>query len=197
VPKKDPRVDAYVARSADFAKPILKFIRSAVHEGCPQAEETIKWGFPHFDYKGMLCGMAAFKSHCALGFWKNSLMLDSTNREAMGHFGRITSVEELPSRKVLVGYVKKAAELNERKVKAPKRAPKPKKAIPMPAEFKSALAKNKKASAAYDAFSPSHKREYLEWISEAKRDETREKRIATALEWIASGKPRNWKYTRR
>ena len=106
--KKDPRIDAYIARSADFAKPILRHIRSAVHEGCPPVEETIKWGFPHFDYKGMLCGMAAFKRHCALGFWKSSLILDLKNQDAMGHFGRITSLADLPPTKVLMGYVKRA-----------------------------------------------------------------------------------------
>lgn len=194
MPTKDQRVDAYIARSADFAKPILKHIRSAVHEGCPRVEETIKWGMPHFDYKGMLCGMAAFKSHCALGFWKRSLILGEAKRDAMGHFGRITSLDDLPPRKVLVGYVKKAAELNEKGIKTPKRAPKPKKPLTVPAYLKAALARNKKAAASFAGFSPSAKREYLDWITEAKGEETRKRRLETAIEWMAEGKQRNWKY---
>jgi uncharacterized protein YdeI (YjbR/CyaY-like superfamily) len=192
-------VDAYIARSAPFARPILTTLREVVHEACPEVEETLKWGMPSFVHHGILCGMAAFKQHATFGFWKSPLILNEKGEradEAMGQFGRLASVADLPPRKILAGYVKKAAELNEKGVKVP-RAPKPKKpALRVPASFKTALARNQRASAAFEAFSPSHRREYVEWIGEAKTDETREKRIATALEWIAQGKSRQWKYER-
>src|SRR3954452_3610237 len=121
--KTDPRVDAYIERSAPFAKPILKHIRKVVHRGCPDVEETIKWGMPHFDYKGVMCGMAAFKAHCAFGFWKGSLIIDAQNKsaDAMGQFGRITSMKDLPPKRTLQGYVKKARELNDAGIKPPAR----------------------------------------------------------------------------
>ena len=193
---RDKRVDAYVAKSADFAKPILEHIRDVVHEGCPEVEETIKWGFPNYQYKGMLCSMAAFKEHCTFGFWKGSLIVDAADRrsdEAMGQLGRITKLADLPPRKKLVGYVKKAKELNDAGVKVAKTT-KPKPVLEPPADLLAALRKNKKAQAAFDKFPPSHKREYVEWIVEAKREETRAKRLATTLEWLAEGKSRNWKY---
>lgn len=193
---RDPRIDAYIAKSADFAKPILTWLRATVHTACPAVEETMKWSSPHFMYEGMLCGMAAFKSHCAFGFWKASLILENErNKEAMGHFGRITSLDDLPPRKVLIGYIKKAMELNEKGIKAPtrtKRAPKPEAAVPK--DMAGALAKNKKARAAFDNFSKSHRREYVEWITEAKTEATRERRLETAIGWMAEGKSRNWKY---
>ena len=193
---RDKRVDAYVAKSADFAKPILEHIRDVVHEGCPEVEETIKWGFPNYQYKGMLCSMAAFKEHCTFGFWKGSLIVDAADRrsdEAMGQLGRITKLADLPPRKKLVGYVKKAKELNDAGVKVAKTT-KPKPVLEPPADLLAALRKNKKAQAAFDKFPPSHKREYVEWIVEAKTDETRQRRLAQAVEWMAEGKPRNWKY---
>jgi uncharacterized protein YdeI (YjbR/CyaY-like superfamily) len=193
--KRDSRVDSYIAKSADFAKPILQHIREIVHRGCPEVEETIKWGMPHFDYKGMLCGMAAFKAHCALGFWKNKLVLER-NPEAMGHFGRITRLSDLPADRVLLGYVREAARLNEAGVKAPRKAREPKKALATPADLGAALRKNAKAKDTFEAFSPSHRREYVEWITGAKTEETRRKRLGTAIEWMAQGKPRNWKYMR-
>jgi uncharacterized protein YdeI (YjbR/CyaY-like superfamily) len=157
----------------------------------------MKWSFPHFDHKGMMCSMASFKEHCAFGFWKASLVLgDEAQDGAMGHLGRITSVKDLPAEKVLTGYVKAAARLNDEGVRVdrPKKAPKA--AVKVPAYFTSALKKNKKALATFEAFPQSHKREYVEWITEARADATREKRIATAVGWIAEGKQRNWKYAR-
>jgi uncharacterized protein YdeI (YjbR/CyaY-like superfamily) len=195
--KKDPRVDEYIEKSADFAKPILHHLRKVVHTACPDVEETMKWSFPHFDHKGMMCSMASFKEHCAFGFWKASLVLgDEAQDGAMGHLGRITSVKDLPAEKVLTGYVKAAARLNDEGVRVdrPKKAPKA--AVKVPAYFTSALKKNKKALATFEAFPQSHKREYVEWITEARADATREKRIATAVGWIAEGKQRNWKYAR-
>jgi hypothetical protein len=163
---RDARIEAYIDKSAPFAQPILTYIRGVVHEACPNVEETMKWSAPHFDYRGMMCGMAAFKEHCAFGFWKASLVLDDKDakaQEAMGHFGRITSVADLPPKKTLIGYIKKAMALNEQDVQ-PARPPKrPKRALATPADLMAALKKNKEA-------------------------------LATAVEWMAEGKPRNWKY---
>ena len=187
--KRDPRIDAYIARSADFAKPILKYLRDAVHAGAPDVEETLKWSMPFFDYKGPLANMAAFKEHCAFGFWKSSLLGET-------RLARITSTHDLPPKKELVGLVKKAAKLNDEGVKVV-RATKPKPELKTPADLTAALGKNKKAKAAFDAFSPSHRREYVAWITEAKSDATRERRLQQAVEWIAEGKARNWKYERK
>lgn len=193
--KRDPRVDAYIAKSADFAKPILNYVRGVVHESCPPAEETIKWGFPHFMYEGILCAMAAFKGHCALILWKGSLIVGNGDRDAMGHLGRITKLSDLPAKKVLTGYIKAAMKLNEAGVKSPTRSkPKAKKPVAIPAELRRALAGNKKAAAAFRTFPPSHRREYSEWIAEAKGEDTRKRRVKKAIAWISSGKSRNWKY---
>jgi uncharacterized protein YdeI (YjbR/CyaY-like superfamily) len=192
--KKEPRIDAYIAKSPEFARPILKHLREIVHKGCPDVEETVKWSSPHFDYAGgPLAGMAAFKEHCAFGFWKGSLIVPGSS-EAMGQFGRITSLSDLPSDKLLLGYVRKAAELNEKGVKVPRPVKRDRKEIPMPADLAAALMKDARARATFGAFSPSHKREYLEWITEAKGEDTRKKRLNTAVEWMSEGKPRNWKY---
>ena len=193
--RKDPRIDAYIAKAPEFARPILKHLRAIVREGCPGVEETMKWSVPHFDYKGPLAGMAAFKAHCAFGFWKGSLVVPGSG-EAMGQFGRITKVEDLPKDKVLVGYVKKAVKLNDEGIRV-KRVPKhPKADIPMPADLAAALKKNAKARATFEGFSPSHKREYLAWITGAKADATRERRLGTAIEYMSAGKSLNWKYQR-
>ena len=195
--KKDARIDAYIAKSADFAKPILNHLRKLAHTAGPEVEETVKWSFPHFTYKGILFGMGAFKQHCTLGFWKGSLVaVGKDSEEAMGQFGRITSLKDLPKDKIFVGYVKKAMELNDAGVKAPWRDKPKKKKQPLatPDYFLKAVKKNKKAWAAFEAFSPSKKREYVEWITEAKTDETRDSRLKTAVEWMARGKSRNWKY---
>lgn len=197
MPAKDPRVDAYIAKAQPFARPILRHLRKVVHAGCPDVVETMKWSMPHFDYKGSLCGMASFKEHCGFGFWKASLLEGlKKNDDAMGQFGCIRSVDDLPSEKDLVTLVKQAVTLNDEGVKV-KRTPKaPKASIRVPAPFAAALKKNKKAQAAFDAFSPSHRREYVEWIAEAKQDATRDRRIATAIEWMTEGKSRHWKYAR-
>ena len=193
---RDPRVDAYIAKSSDFAKPILNHLRAVVHESCPDVQETIKWGAPYFDYRGMMCGMAAFKEYCALGFWKESLISDGkANRDAAGQFGRIASVSDLPPKTVLHRYIRKAMALNESGTTV-KREPKtPKPAIRVPPDFAAAMKKNRKAAATFDAFSPSHRREYLEWITGAKTDATRQRRLDQAIEWLSEGKSRNWKYS--
>ncbi len=198
---KDPRIDAYIARSAAFAQPILKHIRKLVHAACPEVEETLKWSIPHFVHKGILCSMAAFKHHCAFGFWKGALIIGNdagtAQDEAMGQFGRITAPSDLPADKVLIGYIKKAVHLNDTGVKVPARSkPKVKKELDAPDDLKTALKKNKKALATFEDFSYSHKKEYVEWITEAKRAETRTQRLETAIEWMAEGKPRNWKYVK-
>jgi uncharacterized protein YdeI (YjbR/CyaY-like superfamily) len=191
--KKDPRVDAYIAKSADFAKPILRHLREIVHKGCPEVEETMKWSFPHFMYRGMLCSMAAFKGHCAFGFWKGKLIVPA-NPEAMGSFGRITKLSDLPRDSVLIGYVGEAARLNETGEKIERKPPQRKKALATPPDLAAAMKKNAKARATFEGFSPSHRREYVEWITQAKTEETRKKRLDAAVEWMSEGKPRNWKY---
>jgi uncharacterized protein YdeI (YjbR/CyaY-like superfamily) len=191
---RDKRVDAYIARSRDFAKPVLQHLRDLIHDTCPEVEETLKWSVPHFEYKGPFAGMAAFKEHCTFGFWKGSLIMqDNGSSAAMGQFGRITKVSDLPPKPVMKRYIKEAMRLNDSGAKAP-RVVKARADIPVPKDVQSALSRNRKAKAAFDAFSPSHRREYLEWITEAKTEATREKRLATAIEWMSEGKSRNWKY---
>jgi uncharacterized protein YdeI (YjbR/CyaY-like superfamily) len=195
MPKTDPRIDAYIARSADFAKPILRHLRKLVHTACPDVGETMKWSAPHFDYKGIMCSMAAFKEHCAFGFWKHALVMAGGGaREAMGSFGRITSLDDLPSDREIVGYVKKAAALNDEGVMVARRPAGPKAPLRVPKDLAAGLKKSAPARRHFDAFSPSQKRDYLEWLSEAKTDATRTKRLGTALAWIAEGKARHWKY---
>jgi hypothetical protein len=193
---RDRRIDAYIEKAAPFAQPVLRHLRALVHEACPEVVETLKWSSPSFEYKGLLCGMAAFKQHCVFGMWKHELVLeglDAKARSAMGSFGRITSIDDLPSKPTLMRYIKKAMELNDAGVKNVRT--KTKKAPPrMHPALAAGLAKNKKARATFDAFPPSQKREYMEWIAEAKGEDTRERRLAQALEWMAQGKPRNWKY---
>jgi uncharacterized protein YdeI (YjbR/CyaY-like superfamily) len=195
--KRDPWVDTYIAKSADFAKPILEYIREVVHSACPDVEETKKWSFPNFQYKGMLCSMASFKEHCSFGFWKSDLVLkgDSKAQEAMGQFGRLTKISDLPSKKVLAGYIKEAMKLNDEGVKSPARTKtKEPKELVVPEVLLDALRKNKAAQKTFENFSTSHKREYAEWITEAKTEATRNKRLETAIEWLAEGKSRHWKY---
>jgi uncharacterized protein YdeI (YjbR/CyaY-like superfamily) len=198
---KDGRaaVDAYIAKSAAFARPILQKLRRLFHQACPQIEETLKWGFPHFQYRGIVGSVAAFKQHVSFGFWKGKLLNDPYNLfGGVGDTGmnasRLTELSQLPADKVLLSYIREAVALNEQGVKLPaaKRAPKPK--LVVPEYFLAALRKNKQAFAAFHAFSPSHQREYVEWLTEAKQEATRAKRLATAIEWLAEGKPRNWKY---
>ncbi len=197
MPKKDPRLDAYIAQSAPFAQPILKQLRKVVHAGCPDVEETLKWSMPHFDYKGPLCGMAAFKRHGSFGFWKAALILPvdlGIERKGMGQFGPITTLSDLPPEEILVGHVRKAVELNEAGVKIPRRAKPRTKPLVIPDYFQNALRQNAKAKRTFDGLTYSHQKEYVEWLTEAKRDATRAQRLATALEWLAQGKPRMWKY---
>ena len=191
---RDRRVDAYIKRAAPFARPILKHLRKIVHAGCPDVEETIKWNFPFFEHKGPLCFMAAFKEHCAFDFWKGSLIFGAKNEGAMGSFGRITSINDLPSAKTLAGYVRKAAKLNEAGVKKLRPRSRAKQKVTVPADLKVALQKNAKARKTFENFSYSHKKEYVKWITDAKREETRERRLRTAIQWLAQGKPQNWKY---
>jgi uncharacterized protein YdeI (YjbR/CyaY-like superfamily) len=193
----DKRVDAYIAKAAPFAQPILRELREIVHEGCPEVVETIKWGFPNFDYKGIMCNMAAFKQHCTFGFWKSALVLgEESNKstDAHGQMGRLTSVKDLPPRKVLLGYVRKATRLNDEGVKVARPKKATKKAVVVPTYFTDALKKNKKALNAFEGFSPGKRRDYVEWITEAKTEATRDRRVQTSVEWIADGKGRNWKY---
>jgi uncharacterized protein YdeI (YjbR/CyaY-like superfamily) len=191
---KDPRVDAYIKRAAPFARPILKRLRKIVHIGCPDVEETIKWQSPFFAHKGIICFMGAFKEHCAFGFWKGSLIFGAENKGAMGHFGRITSIKDLPNAKTLVGYVRKAAKLNEAGVKKSRPRSRAKQKVSVPPDLKAALQKNAKARKTFENFSYSHKKEYVDWIMDAKREETRRRRLQTAIQWLAQGKPQNWKY---
>lgn len=194
---RDPRIDAYIARQADFARPILDHLRSAVHSACPEAEETLKWSMPHFLYKGqMLAGIAAFKAHATFGFWRAREVLGETGaeREAMGQFGRLASVADLPPDEMLHDLIRKAMALTDsgmRPARA-KAAPKPERETPP--ELDSALSASAAARATFDGFPPSCRREYVDWVVEAKRPETRDKRIAQAVEWMAEGKKRNWKY---
>ena len=197
---RDPRIDAYIAKQRDFAKPILEHFREVVHAACPDVEETMKWSSPHFDYKGqMMCGMAAFKEHCAIGFWKGPLIFGpkvEATRGGMsaGSLGRITSVKDLPGKRELTGYIRTAMKLNDEGVVVKRETRAPKVAAKTPPELEAALRKNAKAKKVFDAFPPSHKREYCDWIAEAKREETRTARVKQAVEWIAEGKQRNWKY---
>jgi uncharacterized protein YdeI (YjbR/CyaY-like superfamily) len=190
--------DAYIKSKPEWAQPILTRIRETVHEACPTVEEEMKWSAPTFTYNGIMCGMAAFKNHCAFHFWKGELFLGKKmggTDGAAAQLGKLTSVKDLPPKKVIKDYVKKAMALNEQGVTV-KRPVKPKKVLAMPDDFMATIRKNKKALAAYDKFSPSHQREYIEWITDAKGDATRERRMAQAVEWMAEGKPRNWKYMR-
>jgi uncharacterized protein YdeI (YjbR/CyaY-like superfamily) len=198
--KKDSRMDAYIASAPDFAKPILNHLRELVHAGCPDVEETMKWSRPHFLHNGLLCGMSAFKHHCGFGFWLGEMVLGeqgkgSAQNDGMGHFGRITSLADLPGDKEMLAFIKKAVELNDSGAKRPA-APRTtgNGELTVPGYITAALKKNAKARAAFEGFSYSHKKEYVEWITEAKREETRQKRIETMLTWLAQGKSRNWKY---
>lgn len=198
---RDPRIDAYIAQSAPFAQPILRHLREVVHQGCPDVEETIKWGMPCFVKNGILCFTAAFKAHAALGFRRQHEAivlreLGTRSDAAMGHLGRITRLADLPPAKKLLRCIRRAAELNAAsgRPRNASRSKSPAAPVVVPADLKNALASNKAAAKTFAAFSPSNQREYADWITEAKRPETREKRLATTLEWLREGKSRNWKY---
>jgi uncharacterized protein YdeI (YjbR/CyaY-like superfamily) len=197
-----PKVDAYIAKSPEYARPILKKIRSLFHKACPQIEETIKWGFPHFEYKGIVGSMAAFQRYTTFGFWKGKLLSDPHKmytpmaKASMSH-ASFEKVSDLPADSILLQYIREAVALNEQGVKAPPRARRRRPELQIPDLFALALKKNKRALGTFEAFSPTQQREYVEWITEARREETRTKRLATAIEWMSQGKPRNWKYMKK
>lgn len=201
----DARIDDYIQKSAAFAIPVLKKLRELVHKACPDVQETLKWSMPHFEYKGsILCSMASFKQHCAFGFWLSSKMNDPhgfltiTERTAMGNLGQIKSTADLPTDKIMIAYIKEAMRLIDSGEKLSKKNPVPGTGtIEIPDYFRKILKKNKMAWQHFEAFSYSQKKEYIQWISEAKTEATREKRMETALEWISEGKGRNWKYEKK
>ena len=203
MPIKPNPIDLYISKAQPFAQPILTHFRKLVHDTCPDAEEKMKWGMPFFDYKGqMLCNMASFKQHCAFGFWKASLMKDAQllenakSESAMGHLGKITSMKDMPSDKKIIGWIKEAMKLNDegKSVPKPKPTEKDKKELIVPIQLQAALNKNKKAKSTFENFAYSHRKEYIQWITEAKTETTRDKRIATTIEWLTEGKGRHWKY---
>lgn len=206
MPNFDPRIDAYIEKSADFAKPILRRLRALVHKACPEVTETIKWGMPSFEYKGPFAAMAAFKQHCTFGFWKAALLFEESS-EADSKFtwgapgrdpiaAKIKGDDDLPSDAKILALIRRAMKLNDEGVVLPKEMA-TKKTPPVPKDFAEALKKSKHAAGHFETFPPSAKREYIEWITEAKREETRQKRLAQAIEWIAEGKTRNWKYQKK
>jgi uncharacterized protein YdeI (YjbR/CyaY-like superfamily) len=198
----DKRIDVYIDKSADFAKPILGRLRQIIHEACPEVTETMKWSFPHFEYGGsILCSMAAFKHHCAFGFWLGSLMKDpeellrtGEQKDSMGQFGQIKDVKDLPSKKILIQYINEAMALNEKGVKREKPKEGVKKELVVPDAFLKVLRKNKTVLETFESLSYSHKKEYLEWITEAKTEETRQRRMAKTVDLLKEGKSMNWKY---
>ncbi len=200
MPTTEPRIDEYIEKSAEFAQPILRHLRDLVHKACPDVEEKIKWGMPHFDHKGPLCHMASFKQHCAFGFWKQPLLQQDAfpaENTGMGGFGRIETRKDLPSDKVLLGLIRLAMELNEKGIKLPKKPAPTQTEHEVPEALAGALKKNQKAAAVFENFPPGKRKDYIVWINEAKTDATREKRLATAIEWISEGKGKNWKYEQK
>jgi uncharacterized protein YdeI (YjbR/CyaY-like superfamily) len=194
--KTDPRIDAYIASRAEFARPILEHLRSVVHEACPECEETLKWSSPSFIYKGkILAGFAAFKAHATFGYWSGTQVVEMSGKEptAMGQFGRLTSLADLPARVTLIALTRKAMALIDEGVK-PARSKSVKAPFTVPQDLRAAIDAVPAAKATFDAFPPSCQREYVEWLTEAKRDETRARRLAQTVEWLAEGKRRNWKY---
>jgi len=201
MPQHDPRIDAYIARQAEFARPILAYVRAVVHEACPEVEETLKWSAPSFVHAGgILCGMAAFKQHASFGFWKHAQVVGESREgrplEGMGSYGKLTSIKDLPPKKQLLAHIRKAMKLNEEGVRTPtaRKVTTPKPPPRAPEDLAAALKKNARANATFEAFPPGQQREYIEWLTEAKREETRQKRLTQAIEWMAEGKRRNWKY---
>ena len=192
----DPRIDSYIEGRAAFARPIVDHLRAAVHRACPEVEETIRWSMPSFSYKGqILCQMAAFKDHLSFGFWRSDEVTGpDTKDDAMGQFGRVTGLADLPDDATLDALIRKAAALIDSGAKKPRPVKAPKAALAMPDDLAIALAANAAARAAYDGFPPGARRDYLEWVIEAKRPETRARRITQAVAWMAEGKKRNWKY---
>jgi uncharacterized protein YdeI (YjbR/CyaY-like superfamily) len=195
--KRDQRIDDYIGRQADFARPILEHLRERVHSACPDAEETLKWGMPSFMYKGeILAGMAAFKAHASFSLWRGKEVVGDEARDgAMGQFGRLQSIEDLPPPEALDALILKAMSLAGTRAKRPRTAA-PKPPLQVPPDLEAALAENPAAAATFEAFPPSCRREYVDWIVEAKRPETRARRVAEAVAWMAEGKRRDWKYAK-
>lgn len=195
---RDARIDAYIGKSADFAQPILQFVREQVHANCPDVTETIKWGMPHFEYRGsILCSCAGFKQHCAINFWLAKLLsLEPAAERAMGQFGRIRSLQDLPKKTVFAKLVKEAMKLQNAGTKIPARAKTSgeKKTLTIPAPFQAALNQNQAALTTFASFSYTKKKDYVSWYEEAKTDATRVKRLDQSIQWLAEGKSRNWKY---
>jgi uncharacterized protein YdeI (YjbR/CyaY-like superfamily) len=198
----NPEFDRYIDAAQEFAKPILMHLRKLIHQVCPEVEEKMKWSFPHFDYKGsMLCSMASFKEHCAFGFWKASIIDDTegilslSEKESMGHLGKLRSLNDLPDDAVLIKYIKEAMRLNDLGIKLPSTNKKvEKKELIVSEDFNQAISENKNAREIFDRFSYSNKKDYIEWIEDAKTETTRIKRMQQAVEWISEGKSRHWKY---
>lgn len=201
MPTTSPRVDAYIDNAPAFAQPILRKIRSAFHKGCPKIVETIKWNVPHFEHHGLVGGMVAFKAHVSFGFWKASLMSDPAGlfqgrrRLASMCTVKVKELSDLPSVAVLASYVREAARLNEQGINVPRGRARPEPDVPE--ALARALRANPEARRVFEAFSPSRRREYIRWIEDAKRDDTRARRVSTAIEWLSEGKPHNWKYSRK
>ena len=203
MPKRDPKIDAYIEKAQPFAQPILNYIRDTVHEFCPDAGEAMKWSFPHFIYKGKnLCSMASFKQHCAFGFWLESEMKTmkelTKDREKISMFtlGKITKVEDLPAKPQLKNCIREAMELTDMGVTIKKASPNSTE-VEVPDYFSEALHHNSKAKDNFEKASPSFRKEYVMWITEAKTEATRNKRMADAIEWISEGKGRHWKYAKK
>lgn len=193
---RDPRIDAYIAKAQPFAQPILTHVRQRVHAAAPNIEETLKWGAPAFTLDGkILLMMAAFKAHAALNFWRGQEIRGGEARgDAMGQFGRLVAVADLPGDAEFDALVREAATLAAaapapRKVKHEPKAP-----PELHPDFAAALDASPAAKATLDGFAPSARRDYLDWISDARQDATRAKRVATAIEWLSEGKKRHWKY---
>jgi uncharacterized protein YdeI (YjbR/CyaY-like superfamily) len=194
--KTDPRIDAYIDNKAgDFAKPILRHLRAMIHEACPDCEETLKWSMPTFMYQGkILAGLASFKAHATFGYWNDTMLReDEKSRSAMGQFGRLTSVDDLPPRDALIELTRRSMALIDSGAKV-ERQRTPKAELPVPQDLQAAIDGSAAAKATWEAFPPSCKREYVEWVTEAKRDETRTKRLNQTIEQLNEGKRRHWKY---
>lgn len=193
----DPRFDAYIAKAAPFAQPILRELRARMHKVCPDVVETIKWRNLSFEYHGLLAGMAAFNAHLAFGFWKDELLkADAALTPTLVKVGRVTELAGLPTAAAFAKAVKKAMALNRDGAPLPRKKPGKRAPIAMPPAFAQALAAMPKAKKTFDGFPPGKQRDYLEWITEAKKDATRDQRIEQAVAWLAEGKSRHWKYER-
>ncbi|NNE05487.1 MAG: hypothetical protein HKN15_07165 [Xanthomonadales bacterium] len=199
---KIDRVDAYIASAADYARPLLLKLRDWVHDAAPEIEEDIKWGMPAFMHKGIVANMAAFKKHVSFGFWKGQLMkdpaglFDNPRRTQITAF-KLRTLDDLPAREVFAAYLREAIELNERGVKLPVANKNPEREVAIPEDLSAALKNSPDARSVFESLSYTHRKEYVDWLNEAKRDATRTRRLETAIEWISQGKPRNWKYNKR